>query len=199
MTSSKFSAPFAQLVHQSCTGSAILHGRGEVQLKTIRDMGSSGRWFCLQDHDTGREWGGVDANRGAVHSRADRSERHGAYVYIDKKDESLPPTTSRATAAILRGRIKQCRKFILLMTKNSKESRWMPWELGLADGYKTTGHLATFPTVDTSTDHKRVEREYLGLYDRVVFGQFKGQSSSVFMVSNQETNEGTELSQWLRR
>jgi len=58
-------------------------------------------------------------------------ERHGAAVYVDKKDESLPPTTSRETASILKNRIKQCRKFILLTTKNSKDSRWMPWELGL--------------------------------------------------------------------
>lgn len=125
-------------------------------------------------------------------------ERHGAFVYVDKKDESLPPTTSRNTAAILRGRIKQCRKFVLLTTRNSKDSRWMPWELGLADGYKNTDNLAIFPGVDTSMDRTWAEREYLGLYDRVVYGQFKGQQTLVFMVWNQDTNTATELSQWLK-
>lgn len=64
-------------------------------------------------------------------------ERHGAQVYVDKKDESLPPYTSRGTAQILRERIQQSRKFILFTTVNSKGSRWVPWELGVADGYRT--------------------------------------------------------------
>lgn len=125
-------------------------------------------------------------------------ERHGASVYVDKKDETLPPTTSRTTASILRGRIRQCKKFIILTTKNSKDSRWMPWELGLADGYKATDNVAIFPGLDTATDHSWTEREYLGIYDRIVYGQFKGQERSVFMVWNQDTNAGTELSVWLR-
>jgi hypothetical protein len=40
-------------------------------------------------------------------------ERHGAAVYVDKKDEAFSPFTSRETATILRGRIRQSRKFIL--------------------------------------------------------------------------------------
>jgi hypothetical protein len=46
-------------------------------------------------------------------------ERHGAVVYVDKKDETLPSTTNRETASILKNRIKQCRKFILLTTNPS--------------------------------------------------------------------------------
>ena len=125
-------------------------------------------------------------------------ERHGASVYIDKKDDSLPPTTSRTTAAILRGRINQCKKFILLTTKSSKDSLWVPWELGVADGYKRNTNLAIFPGVDSATDRTWAEREYLGLYDRIVFGQLEGQPTSVFMVWDQEKNTATELSQWLR-
>ncbi|WP_316227118.1 toll/interleukin-1 receptor domain-containing protein [Bradyrhizobium sp. SZCCHNS3052] len=124
-------------------------------------------------------------------------ERHGAVVYVDKKDESLPPTTSRETATILKNRIRQSRKFLLLTTMNSKDSRWMPWELGLADGYKTPANTAIFPSVDTAADHRWAEREYLGIYDRVVFGKFEGHPTPVFMVYNQEKNVATELSAWL--
>jgi hypothetical protein len=125
-------------------------------------------------------------------------ERHGAAVYIDKKDESLPPTTSRETASILKNRIKQCRKFILLTTKNSKDSRWMPWELGLADGYRQTSNLTIFPGVDSASDRNWSEREYLGIYDRIVFGEHEKYPRPIFMVWNQENNTGTELSAWLR-
>lgn len=125
-------------------------------------------------------------------------ERHGAAVYVDKKDESLPPTTSRETASILKNRIKQCRKFILLTTKNSKDSRWMPWELGLADGYRQTPNVSIFPGVDTAGDRAWSEREYLEIYDRIVFGEHQNYQRPIFMVWNQEKNTGTELSAWLR-
>src|SRR5438105_3224513 len=72
-------------------------------------------------------------------------ERHGASVYVDKKDEALPPNTSRETAEILRSRIRTCKKFVLFTTKSSKDSRWMPWELGLADGFKRFGNTAVLP------------------------------------------------------
>lgn len=125
-------------------------------------------------------------------------ERHGAVVYIDKKDESLPPTTSRETATILRGRIRQSHKFLLLTTINSKESQWMPWELGLADGYKSPQNTAIFPGVDTAADRTWAEREYLGVYDRVVYGDLQGHPRPLFMVYNQEKHTATELSAWLK-
>jgi hypothetical protein len=125
-------------------------------------------------------------------------ERHGAFVYVDKKDETRPPTTSRETATILRGRVRQCHKFLLLTTVNSKDSRWMPWELGLADGYKTPRNAAIFPGVDSAGDYAWAEREYLGIYDRVVYGALQGYPAPVFMVYDQEKPQTTELSAWLK-
>lgn len=125
-------------------------------------------------------------------------ERHGAVVYVDKKDESLPPYTSRETAAILRDRIQQCRKFILLTTPNSKDSRWMPWELGLADGYKQPTATAILPSPERLEATSWAEQEYLGVYDRIVYGTLKSQPQPVFMVWNQKDNVATELAQWLQ-
>ena len=123
---------------------------------------------------------------------------HGAEVYIDKKDTALPPYTSRKTAIILRNRIKENRKFVLLASYNSKDSRWMPWELGLADGYKTQANVAIFPSVKSHNDTKWTEQEYLGIYDRIVFGNMEGHAEPVWMVLNQEKNEASTLAQWLR-
>lgn len=125
-------------------------------------------------------------------------ERHGAQVYVDKKDESLPPYTSRETAQVLRERIQQSRKFILFTTKNSKGSRWVPWELGVADGYRRPPNVAILPGVDTATEKEWAEQEYLGVYDRIVHGRIQGRAEDCYMVFNQERNTARELGEWLR-
>src|SRR6476620_7396646 len=66
-------------------------------------------------------------------------EQHGADVYIDKTDASLPRYTSPQTATTLRSHIRLAKRFIVLATPNSKTSTWVPWELGLADGIKGEG------------------------------------------------------------
>ena len=126
-------------------------------------------------------------------------EGHGARVYVDKKDSSLPPFTSRDTATALRTRIGQCRKFVLFATKTSKDSRWIPWELGIADGVKRASNTAVLPGVDTSSDIAWAEREYLGVYDRIVWGGLRGKTREVWMVLDQERFEAVELSEWLAR
>lgn len=123
---------------------------------------------------------------------------HGATVYIDKKDPALPPYTSKDTATGLKQRIQQSRKFVLLASNNSKDSRWVPWELGIADQAKGLSRVAVLPAVDSQTDITWSSWEYLGLYDRIVWGDLKGELKRVWMVLDQRKNTATELSQWLR-
>ncbi|WP_234180007.1 toll/interleukin-1 receptor domain-containing protein [Sphingopyxis sp. NFH-91] len=125
-------------------------------------------------------------------------ENHGATVYVDKKDPALPPYTSRATAAGLKNRIQQSRKFVLLASQNSKDSRWVPWELGLADGYKGMGRVAILPTVEDQSEKSWAQWEYLGLYDRIVWGDHQQYSEKIWMVLDEEDNTATELRAWLR-
>ncbi|BBE00311.1 TIR domain-containing protein (plasmid) [Sphingobium amiense] len=61
-------------------------------------------------------------------------EGHGAKVYVDEIDPEMPPYTTEETAGLLKSRIRQTKRFVLLASKNSKDSRWVPWELGVADG-----------------------------------------------------------------
>lgn len=125
-------------------------------------------------------------------------EKHGASVYIDKKDLSLPAVTDVSTAEKIKERIKECRKFVILTSENSKDSRWVPWELGLADGYRTPANVAILPTV-MNGNHKWTEQEYLGVYSRIAHGKFQNDPKDVFMVWDHRTNSGTELSAWLRK
>ncbi|WP_152565888.1 toll/interleukin-1 receptor domain-containing protein [Devosia riboflavina] len=123
---------------------------------------------------------------------------HGASVYIDKKDPALPPYTSTETAIGLKKRIRKSRNFVLLASENSKDSRWVPWELGIADQAKNLFRVAILPTVESQQDKGWTKWEYLGLYRRIVWGDLKGYDDSVWMVLDQRTKKAVELSRWLK-
>ncbi|GAB5489591.1 MAG: hypothetical protein Pars2KO_31610 [Parasphingorhabdus sp.] len=124
-------------------------------------------------------------------------EGHGASVYIDKKDPLLPPYTNRNTAKTLKMRISQTKKFVLLASENSKASKWVPWELGIADEAKGIPRIAVFPTVESTDKTAWTEWEYLGLYRRIVWGKLQGYRENIWMVWDLETDTATALTKWL--
>ncbi len=125
-------------------------------------------------------------------------ENHGASVYIDKMDNTLPPQTSSQTAKALRSRIEQSNCFILLATSRSKNSLWIPWELGLADGLKRSRRVAILPGVDTAAHTDWPNQEYLGIYDKIAWGEMEGHAGNLWMVWNPVTNTADTLSRWLK-
>jgi hypothetical protein len=131
---------------------------------------------------------------GAIHVL----EEHGARVYTDKIDPGMPPYTSEVTAALLKRRILQTKRFVLLASDNSKESRWVPWELGVADGCKGLSGIALFPASEKAEEQSWASWEYLGLYRRIVWGDLGGHQNKVWMVLDERKNTATELKKWLR-
>lgn len=123
---------------------------------------------------------------------------HGANVYVDTVDPAMPPTTNKETAAVLKRRIVQARKFVLLASENSKASAWVPWELGIADGCKGVSHIALFPAVDVGRNAQWRSWEYMGLYNCIVWGGLQGREGNLWMVWDQVQNTATELGEWLR-
>ena len=126
-------------------------------------------------------------------------EQHGAKVYIDKTDKELPQKTSSDTGVKLKERIAQCPKFVVLVTANSKNSRWIPWELGIADEKKKIENVALLPDVGNQLSADWPEQEYLGLYPRIVLHKFKGENEPVWMVFDHHNNSGTKLGIWLKQ
>jgi hypothetical protein len=122
---------------------------------------------------------------------------HGAFVYIDKVDPTMPPYTNSETAAKLKTRVRQAKKFVLLASENSKDSKWVPWELGIADGYKDIKNIALFPAIEDNGTSTWTSWEYLGLYQRIVWGSIKGYDKTGWMVWDESDNTATWLSQWL--
>ncbi len=125
-------------------------------------------------------------------------ENHGASVYVDDGDQRLPETPSAETAQMLRSAIQECPCFVVFVTTNSKDSKWIPWELGLGDGYKKPPHVALFPTATGATEQAWAEREYLGLYRRIVWGTIIGWSKPGWMVYDHHSKTADGLAEWIR-
>ena len=86
-------------------------------------------------------------------------------VYIDAFDFSMPSTTSAKTAQKLRDKIRSCSRFIFVGTKESFNSKWCNWELGIGDYKSTLGHLAFFVMSDRNEKNGGYDKnEYVGLY-----------------------------------
>lgn len=111
-------------------------------------------------------------------------ESTGKTVYVDWIDDPQldRSNVTAATAAALRGRMRQSKSLFYAHSGNATKSRWMPWELGYFDGYN--GNVAIFPLTATKVTQYRGE-EYLGLYPYVdVTG------TSLFIHKNQTEYRG---------
>lgn len=75
---------------------------------------------------------------------------HGVSIYVDSMDEGKPDVVSGETANKIKGKIREQKKFLVMATENSKDSRWVPWELGFADPVKGMDHIAAFPIAEKS-------------------------------------------------
>ncbi|RVQ65032.1 hypothetical protein EKN06_14650 [Croceicoccus ponticola] len=56
---------------------------------------------------------------------------------------------------------------------------------------------ALFPASESSYDKAWASWEYLGLYDRIVWGKLDGYQKEVWMVLDETRNTGGELGKWL--
>lgn len=125
-------------------------------------------------------------------------ENHGASVYCDLDDDRLPDKPTPQTAHIIKEQIRSSRKLVVFVTKNSKDSKWVPWELGMGDAILDLPHVALLPVSNDSKDQIWARQEYLGLYRHVVYGSLQNYDNDVWMVYDHRTNTGTELSKWIR-
>ena len=86
----------------------------------------------------------------------------------------------------------------MLATPRSKDSRWIPWELGIGDGVHGPSKVALFPSAESALDFEWAEQEYLGLYRRILFGDHESYEQKIWMVIDHRTREAVALSRWLR-
>lgn len=172
------------------------------------DIRSYNRKIILESYDIKKMASSIRKSVFLSHSSKDADkltsvinflEQYETNVYIDKEDKDLPRKTSPETAVKLKKNIVQCNKFIVLVSNNSKESKWIPWELGIADVEKRLANIALLPSTNDFGTPDWLEQEYMGLYHRIVYGRHTSYTSPVWMVYNHSNNTGTELGEWLTR
>ncbi len=98
----------------------------------------------------------------------------GIGVYVDWNDSNMPRETNRETADRIKNRISELTLFMVLATQNALNSKWVPWEIGVADKTKGEARVLIIPVADASGAFHG--SEYLRLYRRVVIAD-KGETA----------------------
>lgn len=117
-------------------------------------------------------------------------ESRGLSVYVDWVVDSEVDRSevSKETATLLRDRMRQSKSLLYVATENASASKWMPWELGYFDGFRTGG-VAILPLLDTEDD-PFPEQEYLSLYpvvDKTIYSNTKREDTIVHEYGNRWT------------
>jgi len=114
----------------------------------------------------------------------------GIYVKVDWLDPYMPKVTSLETAYKIRQHIMHSDKFILIDSESSKESLWIPWELGFADGVKGLIDIAVLPVTYNTQEWKG--REYYGIYNFLRYDE-----NDTLSLCNPSGRRIMSLVQWL--
>ena len=125
-------------------------------------------------------------------------ENHGASVYCDLTDDRLPRNPTPETASIIKAQIGRSVRLVMFVTVNSKDSRWVPWELGIGDVKLSATNVALLPVAKQNLDQDWAKQEYLGLYRHIVHGRMEGESDPLWMGYDHRTNSATTLGSWCR-
>lgn len=108
--------------------------------------------------------------------------RQGKKVYLDfiVDPDMHRDNASVTTARKIRNRIRNSTQLIYAISCNSAESKWMPWELGVADGMNHTCYVMPV----TNYCHKDFQqKEYLQLYpilEKQMVGYYNSQPQMVY-------------------
>lgn len=116
----------------------------------------------------------------------------GVLIYVDWRDPSMPPVTTPATAELLKARITQCQKFVVLASSTALQSRWVSWELGFAAPVKTVTNIAILPVADENGTWEG--SEYVGAYPRIAAA-----TGDKWIVVPVGEDHGVCLGNWLAR
>ncbi len=119
-------------------------------------------------------------------------ESQGSGIYVDWQDGEMPAQTSWQTAASLKSKIKDLKKVVLLASENSKESKWVPWELGYGEGVNGLSSVAILAVLPDNVELWK-GTEYVSAYPFIEEDQ-RGP-----IVRNPVDGTTQLLTDWLRK
>ena len=109
------------------------------------------------------------SDRGLMLRIKEMFQHLGIEVYIDWLDEEMTAQTSGRTANILKKKIKQYDKFILVATNGAIASKWCNWELGLGDADKYEKDKISIMPIANSNNGSWDGNEYLQIYPTIEY------------------------------
>ena len=122
-------------------------------------------------------------------------ERHGASVYLDVEDASLQASSPNQIAARLRNAIRACRRLVVIVTDNTQTSRWIPWEMGIADQQFGDSRVALLPIKPQSYSAEDwTQQSYFNLYARI---EPSGAGTSPTWLVKTLQGNWVPLTQWI--
>lgn len=116
----------------------------------------------------------------------------GIKLYVDWQDSGMPRITDRKTAENIKKKISDLSYFLVLATPNALSSRWVPWEIGVADQAKASEKIAVIPVVDQFG--KFEGNEYLQLYNRVEADNF----GKLLVFEKSQTYSSNDIRAWFK-
>ena len=118
-----------------------------------------------------------------------------AGIYPDEGDKNLPVIPAHQTVQMLKGNIFTYPRLVILVSPNSKDSNWIPWELGLADGLKGVSKVALLPITPDPDGEEWALQEHLGLYPLIYLESVDG--SMLWRVYDPKDKKAWKLKFWL--
>lgn len=115
---------------------------------------------------------------------------HGVSVFVDWMDQGMPDVVSGETAKRIKQKVREQKKFMVMVTENSKDSRWVPWELGFADPVKGMEHIAILPVSDSGSF---AQNKYMNIYPKIQ------RVNDTWWVWIDDPLSLTQLTDWLKR
>jgi len=123
-------------------------------------------------------------------------EDHGARVYVDALDTALATLSERGVAERLRKAIRSCERLVVLATEQTPSSRWIPWELGVADGRHGREQAALLPLrAHASAGQTWARQGYFRLYPRIEV--LEDTPAPRWVVFDPEDDRYWHLADWL--
>jgi len=117
---------------------------------------------------------------------------HNETAWVDWKDPAMPEETEAKTALILREKITNCKRFMLLATNSSLISPWVSWELGYADSKKGMESIAILPIKPDNTSFSG--NEYMRIYPSISITS----ANTLAVFAPGKDTGGIPLSNWLK-
>lgn len=115
----------------------------------------------------------------------------GIKIYVDWNDQDMPRVTNRETADRIKTKIHENKMFMVLASTNAVDSKWVPWEVGIADQAKGADQIIVVPVADYSGNYRGAE--YLQLYREV-----QTTASGGMGVFFRHATQGTKLDGYLK-